>query len=114
MKRISIAKDFSRTPGGRTSADGDDNGEKFRNTFLEPVIREADELEIDIDGVAGLPGSFCDAAFGGVIRRYKLDRAQFERHFHIVGCSDEYLINKKNVDINVERALDDVANGVEV
>jgi hypothetical protein len=69
MKLVSIAKDFSKTPRGRTARDGPFNGESFRKRFLEPAIDSGQPLTIDVGGIPSLPSSFLEEAFGGLYRR---------------------------------------------
>lgn len=70
---IDIAHDFSRFPGGRVRADGPHSGEQFLEDLLKPAVERALKAHslvvIKIDGVAGLPSSFLDEAFGGLIRQ---------------------------------------------
>ena len=74
---INIAKEFSPVPIGRHRIDGDKSGEAFREDILYPKIRVAMEkqeiLEIDFDGMYGLPSSFLEEAFGGLVREKKLN-----------------------------------------
>ncbi|MCT4333720.1 STAS-like domain-containing protein [Paracoccus sp. YLB-12] len=69
---ISIARDFSPYPHGRTSKDGEFSGERFRTEVLEPMLRRALDqhgvIQIDLDGVKALGSSFAEEAFGGLIR----------------------------------------------
>jgi hypothetical protein len=67
-RRIEIAKDFSRYPAGRYIIDGDASGELFRDGSLLPALGSGD-VELVLDGVAGLPSSFLEEALGGLIRR---------------------------------------------
>ena len=66
---IEIAKDFSRYPSGRSIADGPHSGEKFREEFLVPALKDHDEVVIILDGVKGYPSSFTEEAFGGLVRK---------------------------------------------
>lgn len=72
---ISIAKDFTPTPGGRYEKDGDWSGEVFRDTLLEPRLKTAvalkQKLVVDLDGTAGYATSFLEEAFGGLVRLLK-------------------------------------------
>lgn len=71
-KIISIAKDFSETPGGRYRKDGSDSGEEFREDVLIPEfdqLSSGEKLTIDLDGGYGYPVSFLEEAFGGLARR---------------------------------------------
>ncbi|WP_092042851.1 STAS-like domain-containing protein [Methylobacterium pseudosasicola] len=65
---ISIARDFSRFPSGRFRTDGPHNGQEFREAVLLPALSKAQVICIDLDGVAGLPASFLEEAFGGLVR----------------------------------------------
>ena len=87
--RISIAKDFSRTPGHRLVSSGKYSGEDFRQRFLEPHFAEGSKtwgvkLEIDLGGTAGLAPGFLEEAFGGLVRLYPTatfkDRLIFINH----------------------------------
>lgn len=68
MITINLAEDFSRYPGGRYRSDGPHNGEEFREDYLVPALRRGERLQIVLDDVAGLPASFIEEAFGGLIR----------------------------------------------
>lgn len=67
-KRISVALDFTRTPGGRYVSDGKWSGEEFLKRFLLPALSENDIVEVDLDGVVGFTTSFLEEAFGGAVR----------------------------------------------
>jgi len=69
MKLVSIAKDFSKTPRGRTARDGPFSGEAFRKRFLEPAIDAGQPVVVDVGGIPSLPSSFLEEAFGGLYRR---------------------------------------------
>ena len=68
--KVKISSDFSRFPSGRYHPeDGNITGQLFRERFLEPHLKNGDEiLEVDLDGVVGYPTSFLEEAFGGLIR----------------------------------------------
>lgn len=73
MNRISIARDFSDTPGGRYRKDGEFSGEEFRDRLLRPAfeaLEEHQKLTIDLDGAYGYPVSFLEEAFGGLAREF--------------------------------------------
>lgn len=69
MNQVSIADDFSPTPGGRFNRDGPYSGEAFRQRFLEPPLDRGEDVDVFLDDVAGLPSSFLEEAFGGIFRR---------------------------------------------
>lgn len=65
---IQIASDFSRFPGGRYVSDGPNSGELFRTTLLAPALKANSNVTVVLDDVVGLPASFLEEAFGGLIR----------------------------------------------
>ncbi len=72
MITIRIA-DFSVTPGGRFYKDGPNSGQAFRDQHLIPAFeRSNEEVTVVLDDVAGLPPSFLEEAFGGLVRAMRL------------------------------------------
>jgi len=73
--KINIAKEYSKTPGGRYICEGDYSGEDFRNTMLKPAfdraISEGKTLVVILDGGYGYSPSFLEEAFGGLVRETK-------------------------------------------
>ena len=69
MKRIELAKDFSRYPAGRYNEDGPYSGQAFREKFLEPNIESEETITIVLDGARGYGSSFLEEAFGGLVRK---------------------------------------------
>ncbi|OAI15580.1 hypothetical protein A1359_09190 [Methylomonas lenta] len=67
-KVICIAKNYSDTPAGRYYSDGSFSGERFREEFLYPALKDNEHVEINLDGTLGLGSSFLEEAFGGLIR----------------------------------------------
>ncbi len=67
-KVLSIARDFSAFPAGRKREDGPFTGEKFREEVLVPILDQGGHITLDIDGVEGLPSSFLEEIFGGLVR----------------------------------------------
>jgi hypothetical protein len=68
MKTINVAKDFTRFPSGRFKRNGSTSGEAFRQDFLEPPLRDGQEISVELDGTIGYGSSFLEEAFGGLIR----------------------------------------------
>lgn len=73
---INIARDFSPYPAGRFMSDGPGSGEEFRDKMLLPALEGGEHVTVIIDGVKGMPVSFMEEAFGGLIRtgRFTYDR----------------------------------------
>lgn len=84
---ISVARDFSKTPGPRFIKQGDWSGEKFRKV-LEDRLKRHDQLVIDLDGTRGYGSSFLDEAFGGLVRECVLTREDFKRRIEIRSDED--------------------------
>ena len=88
--RLSVAKEFSTTPGPRYKSQGPDSGEAFRDTLLEPTLTEAEtsgaQLTVDLDGSQyGYPVGWLEETFGGFIRAH--GRQRFNR-IHLAGSDD--------------------------
>ncbi len=77
MKTISIARDFSPTPGSRF--DGPYSGEAFRVRFLEPAVDAQEVVTVKFDAVAGMSSAFLEEAFGGLYRRRGADPLQIRQ-----------------------------------
>ncbi|MBU1348197.1 MAG: STAS-like domain-containing protein [Alphaproteobacteria bacterium] len=67
MLEISVARDFSRFPFGRYPDHGPYSGQRFRDEFMVPRLKEG-SLTVDLDGARGLAPSFLEEAFGGLVR----------------------------------------------
>ena len=65
---INIGKQFSRFPVGRYFADGETNGQRFREELLRPALLEFETVEIFFDDALGYGSSFLEEAFGGLVR----------------------------------------------
>ena len=77
MIMLSIANEFTDTPGARDKKEGSFSGEEFREKLLEPkynkAIKENSKLLVDLDGGYGYATSFLEEAFGGLARIYYPD-----------------------------------------
>ena len=81
--QINIAKEYTKTPGGRYISEGDFSGEDFRKKILQPAFEHAiaasKTLVVILDGGYGYSPSFLEEAFGGLVRETKDTRvAQIE------------------------------------
>lgn len=70
---INIAKDYTKSPGGRFIKEGKFSGEEFREQILEPTFKKSqesgEELIVNLDGGYGYGSSFLEEAFGGLARK---------------------------------------------
>lgn len=75
MAVINIAKDYSKTPGGRFKREGKFSGEDFRERILKKIYLQCKEkneqLIVNLDGGYGYGSSFLEEAFGGLVRCLK-------------------------------------------
>ena len=65
---ITLPADFCAYPGGRFRSDGPCSGEQFREDVLAPALLAGGVDVVLGDGLVGLPPSFIDEAFGGLVR----------------------------------------------
>ncbi|UZR29053.1 STAS-like domain-containing protein [Methylococcus mesophilus] len=91
---INIAKQFSRYPAGRLKDDGPFSGERFREEFLEPVLRSDGHAVVEFDGARGYGSSFLEEAFGGLVR-LGYPREKIKQAFSLLS-SDRSLIDEIN------------------
>jgi hypothetical protein len=87
MSTIEVAKDFSRTPGGRYFSDGPHSGQMFRDRYLVPALQAAkrsdDRVVVVLDGTRGYLSSFLEEAFGGLVRECGFSREELDRLLEI-------------------------------
>lgn len=105
LKRfISIAEDFSKTPGGRTIDSGDFSAELLLKNILIPQMEEAKKYNatvvIDLDGTIGYAASFIDEVFSNPIFSSKDNKIPVE----IISKEEPSLI-KEIVDIWMENSF---------
>ena len=81
-------------PVGRHRTDGPDSGQRFREDFLEPALKEHDRISVNIDGTAGYHSSFLEEAFGGLVRRGIGDSDEILRRIDVVSNDDAYTMYK--------------------
>ena len=93
---ISVARDFSTTPGARSTSEGKFSGEEFLKRVLLPkfetVLESGAKIHIDLDGVAGYATSFLEAAFGGLAREFGPERAI--AHIDLKSADEPHLIDE--------------------
>lgn len=79
-------KDFSITPGVRTSDEGSFSGEEYRTQILEPAFKKAvsndEKIKVILDGTLGYATSFLEEVFGGLVRSYGFYKVK--EHLEIV------------------------------
>lgn len=101
---LALAKDFTRTPGGRYRIMHEHPGssaEEFLRDHLKPclerALRNQVPLVVNFDGIAGVAASFLAEAFGGLVEgrpALSIEPRPLEhvkRVLKIVSTEDEYL-----------------------
>lgn len=89
-KTICIAKDYSDTPAGRYISDGNFSGERFREEFLYPALKENELVEVDLDEALGYGSSFLEEAFGGLIRVDGLQLSEIKNKLKVISSRSLY------------------------
>lgn len=65
---IHVARSFSKFPAGRFRSDGPYSGERFRDDFLVPALRDNPKVTVLLDGTMGYGSSFLEEVFGGLVQ----------------------------------------------
>lgn len=94
VKTIKVVKDFYDELIGRFPSDSDYNGERFRNEYLAPALRDFDKVIVDFDGVEGYGSSFLDEAFGGLVHALNLSKSDVLSRLSLVSDEDQSLIEE--------------------
>ena len=85
---LKIAEEYSAYPAGRDEDDGPFNGEKFRKDFLLPrynrALAQGVDLVVSLDGVKSFGSSFLEEAFGGLVRKEKVEKRDLRNRLRIV------------------------------
>ncbi len=102
---ISIANDFSKTPGSRYKKEGDFSGEQFFEEILDPAFdkaeKEGKKILVDLDGTVGYGTSFLEEIFGGLARKYTTKKVL--EILEIKSNEEEYLKNDIDEYIKAEK-----------
>jgi hypothetical protein len=88
MRRISIAKDFSRFPAGRFTSDGKFPGEVCRRCLLVPALKQGAGVLVDLRGTLGYGSSFLEEAFGGLVREEGFSVDDLRRQLSLISDDD--------------------------
>ncbi len=91
---IHIANDYTKYPGLRYERLSEGaSGEKFRDEFLIPALKEHESITIVLDGNIGeyLP-SFLEECFGGLVRINNYSVSQFNKKVNLIASLDPNLI----------------------
>ena len=92
MTTLSVARQFSRFPGGRFKKISDNSGEAFRDDFLIPALAKDGTVTVDLDGVVGYGSSFLEEVFGGVVRAMQWpSRADVDQRLQLKSVQSSWL-----------------------
>jgi hypothetical protein len=91
---ISIARDYTTSPGARYKKDGPFSGEDFREKILEKYFRDGSsgKIIIDLDDVEGYSTAFLEEAFGGLVRLFGKDVV--ENRLEFISNDEPLLVNE--------------------
>jgi len=92
VHKIDVGQSFARLPFGRHPADGPNNGERFRDEFIQPILGDFDKIIVDFDNARGVGPSFLDEAFGVLVERLKLRLEEFHQKFEFISNKDPGLL----------------------
>lgn len=95
---IDIAKNYTRTPGGRYISDGEYSGEDFRERILYPnylrAVEMKEKIQVNFDGCYGFPSCFLEEAFGGLVRKVDEKASKIIKRFKFISVDDSYVIKQ--------------------
>ena len=99
IKQINIGRDFSDVPIGRYHpGDGNFSGQRFREEFLVPVLRDGDNVvEVTIDDTEGFGSSFLEEAFGGLVRKHGFTIQDLEERLEIKYQKPEFKMYETSI-----------------
>jgi hypothetical protein len=104
--KISVAEDFSVTPGARYREEGDFSGQEFREDHLEKYFGDdkykENKIEINLDGVLGYGTSFLEEVFGGLSRKF--GSAEVLSRISFISEEEPYLIDDIKEYINASKS----------
>jgi hypothetical protein len=93
---LSVAKEFTDTPGPRSREEGEHSGQEFLDTLLKPKFQQAisqgTKLLVDLDQTEGYATSFLEAAFGGLAREFGAETVL--QHIEFKSDDEPYLIEE--------------------
>lgn len=95
VAKISIAEDFSKTPGGRTRGDGQFSGEAFREDLLWPRLKASKELVVNLSGTLGYGSSFLEEVFGGLVRVHLREMPDLADRVKIEPAGSSYAVEAR-------------------
>ncbi|MBF0402241.1 MAG: STAS-like domain-containing protein [Magnetococcales bacterium] len=88
---LNIGKHFSATPSGRyTPEQGEFTGERLREQFLLPLLREHEQVAVELDDTRGYSSPFLEEAFGGLVRHGHFTREALRERLLIVTEDEAY------------------------
>ncbi|HHF3087737.1 TPA: STAS-like domain-containing protein [Vibrio alginolyticus] len=86
VKTIMVTEEFHKRPKGRYKTDAPgcelSSGEAFREILLK-ALKENDKVIVDLTGYNRYGRSFLDEAFGGLISRDNLTKAELDEKLEI-------------------------------
>lgn len=83
-----VKEEFSKWPAGRYESHGPNSGEVFRG-IVNLLLAMHDEVFIDFAGIMGVPASFIEEAFGGLVRECGWTRSELLTRLQFLSTLDQ-------------------------
>ncbi len=84
-KTVSMSKDFTPFPEGRTTKDGPYSAERFRIELLIPALQTNEFVTVDLTETLGISVAFLDEAFGGLVTKEGYSEMALKKRLTIRG-----------------------------
>ncbi len=85
---LSVAKDFSQFPAGRSVSDGPRSGEEFCDKHLVPALHACEHVTVEMDGTMGYGSSWLEGAFARLVRHHRFTAAELRRRMTVQYVND--------------------------
>lgn len=105
MITVNIASDFTRYPAGRFKKNGTTSGEAFRERFLEAPLSAGEKVTVEFDGTIGYGSSFLEEAFGGLVRKLRIQPSKLLENIDLRSSDPSIVIEVKQYIEDAGKAL---------
>lgn len=104
--KLDVGRDFSDVPSGRHREDGEYSGQRFREDFLVPLLKDNDILEVSLDNTEGFGSSFLEEAFGGLIRYAGFRKMELDKKLVIISGQSRTKRYERKIKEYIQKAED--------
>lgn len=106
-KIINIVRDFDPKPYGRYRKHSKTSGQRFREDYLAPALRENDRVHVVLDGYNRYGRSFIDEAFGSLIRESGFKKSELDEKLTYTHSLIKSVVDL--IDARIEKAHQDTS-----